>query len=307
MKAYKGFDVEPDGTLNCRGFQYAEGETYETDSAVLCETGFHACLEPMDVLDYYHPSTGAVIHEVEVADDAVGHEPHELKDSKVASTRITIGARIDIMGMVKVHLGPVWDRVAKVRAAKPDQYTSGDRSTAATSGDRSTAATSGYRSTAATSGDQSTAATSGDQSTAATSGYRSTAATSGHQSTAATSGNLSTAATSGRRSTAATSGYRSTAATSGYRSTAATSGDQSTVTVQGEESIALAGGWKCSASGAAGCWLVLAERDDDGHILGVQAVKVGSLVLGELIEPGVSYGLIDGFVMPVGVDGEALA
>jgi len=235
VKAYKGFDVEPDGTLNCRGFQYAEGETYETDSAVLCETGFHACLEPMDVLDYYHPSTGAVIHEVEVADDAVGHEPHELKDSKVASTRITIGARIDIMGMVKVHLGPVWDRVAKVRAAKPDQYTSGDRSTAATSGDRSTAATSGYR------------------------------------------------------------------------STAATSGDQSTVTVQGEESIALAGGWKCSASGAAGCWLVLAERDDDGHILGVQAVKVGSLVLGELIEPGVSYGLIDGFVMPVGVDGEALA
>ena len=113
MKAYKGFSAN----MTCRGFQYAEGETYETDSAVLCETGFHACLEPMDVFGYYHPSTGAVIHEVEVADDAVGHEPHELKDSKVASTRITIGARIDIMGMVKVHLGLIWDRVAKVRAA----------------------------------------------------------------------------------------------------------------------------------------------------------------------------------------------
>ena len=231
MKAYKGFDAN----MTCRGFQYAEGETYETDSAVLCETGFHACLEPMDVFGYYHPSTGAVIHEVEVADDAVGHEPHELKDSKVASTRITIGARIDIMGMVKVHLGLVWDRVAKVRAAKPDQYTSGDQSTAATSGDQSTAATSGYR------------------------------------------------------------------------STAATSGDQSTATVQGEESIALAGGWRCSASGAAGCWLVLAERDDEGRILGVQAVKVGSLVLGERIEPGVLYALIDGFVVPVSADGEALA
>ena len=222
MKAYKGFNAD----MTCRGFQYAEGETYETDSAVLCETGFHACLEPMDVFDYYHPSSGAVIHEVEVADDAVGHEPHELNDSKVASTRITIGARIDIMGMVKVHLGLVWDRVAKVRAAKPDQYTSG---------------------------------------------------------------------------------YQSTAATSGDQSTAATSGDQSTVTVQGEESIALAGGWKCSASGAAGCWLVLAERDDEGRILGVQAVKVGSLVLGERIEPGVLYALIDGFVVPVSADGEALA
>ena len=285
MKAYKGFDAN----MTCRGFQYAEGETYETERAVLCETGFHACLEPMDVFGYYHPSTGAVIHEVEVADDAVGHEPHELKDSKVASTRITIGARIDIMGMVKVHLGLVWDRVAKVRAAKPDQYTSGDRSTAATSGDRSTAATSGYRSTAATSGYRPTAATSGDQSTAATSGYQSTAATSGDRSTAATSGDRSTAATSGDRSTAATSGYRSTA------------------TVQGEESIALAGGWKCSASGAEGCWLVLAERDDDGSILGVRAVKVGSLVLGERIEPGVPYALIDGFVVPVSAGGEALA
>ena len=276
MKAYKGFDAN----MTCRGFQYAEGETYETDSAVLCETGFHACLEPMDVFGYYHPSNGAVIHEVEVADDAVGHKPYELRDSKVASTRITIGARIDIIGMVKVHLGLVWDRVAKVRAAKPDQYTSGYRSTAATFGYQSTAATSGYQSTAATSGDRSTAATSGDQSTAATSGYRSTAATSGGQSTAATSGD---------------------------QSTAATSGDQSTATVQGEESIALAGGWMCSASGAAGCWLVLAERDDDGHILGVQAVKVGSLVLGERIEPGVLYALIDGFVVPVSADGEALA
>ena len=244
MKAYKGFDVEPDGTLNCRGFQYIEGETYTTERAVLCETGFHACLEPMDVLGYYHPSTGAVIHEVEVADDAVGHEPHELRDSKVATTRITVGARIDIMGMVKAHLGLVWDRVAKVRAAKPNQYSSG------------------YRSTAATSGYQSTAATSGDQSTAATSGYQ---------------------------SIAATSGYRSTAATSGDQSIAATSGDRSIVTVQGKESIAVAGGWKCSASGAEGCWLVLAERDDDGRILDLITVKVGDVVDGILIEPGVLY------------------
>ena len=280
MKAYKGFDVEPDGTLSCRGFQYIEGETYTTERAVLCKTGFHACLEPMDVLGYYHPSTGAVIHEVEVADDAVGHEPHELRDSKVATTRITVGARIDIMGMVKAHLGLVWDRVAKVRAAKPNQYSSGDQSIAATSGYRSIAATSGYRSTAATSG---------YLSTAATSGYRSIAATSGDQSIAATSGYRSTAATSGYLSTAATSGDQSIAATSGDQSIAATSGDQSIVTVQGKESIAVAGGWKCSASGAEGCWLVLAERDDDGRILDLITVKVGDVVDGILIKPGVLY------------------
>ena len=141
-------------------------------------------------------------------------------------------------------------------------------------------------STAATSGDKSTAATSGDKSTAATSGVESTAATSGYKSAAATSGDRSTAATSGVESTAATSGYKSTAATSGYKSTAATSGD---------ESIAVAGGHECRARGALGCWLVLAERDTTGHILGVQAVPVD----GDTIRAGALYVLRGGKVVEV--------
>ena len=106
------------------------------------------------------------------------------------------------------------------------------------------------------------------------------------RSTAATSGYRSTAATSGDESTAATSGDRSTAATSGYKSTAATSGD---------ESIAVAGGYECRARGALGCWLVLAERDDIGHILGVQAVPVD----GDTIRAGALYVLRGGKVVEV--------
>ena len=107
---------------------------------------------------------------------------------------------------------------------------------------------------------------------------------------AATSKYKSTAATSGEYSTAATSGYKSTAATSGDFSTAATSGDKSTAVVEGKESIALAGGLKSKAKGALGCWLVLAERDDEGHILGVKAVKVD----GVHIKPDTFYILKDG-------------
>ena len=132
-----------------------------------------------------------------------------------------------------------------------------------------------------------------DRSTAATSGYRSTAATSGYESTAATSGNESTAATSGNESTAATSGYESTAATSGYRSTAATSGYRSTAIVEGEDSVAIALGARSKAKGALGCWLILAEweENDDGmYRKDVKCFKVD----GEIIKADMFYMLEDG-------------
>ena len=258
--AYKGFNSD----LTCRGFQYTEGENYEQQRpAELCSTGFHACLEPLDVLAYYHHADGAVYHQVELGGDAKRSEGGG--DSKVASKKIKIGAKIDIFGMVKVHFRAVWDRVNTAKAEAEDRARKALQAGAE-------GATSGYRSTAATSGDQSTAATSGHRSTAATSGYE------------------STAATSGDRSTAATSGDRSTAATSGY---------QSTVKVTGAESIAVAGGYGCRASGADGCWLVLAERDDEGHILGVKSVRVGGKSGGLRIKPGALYTLIDGKVTEV--------
>lgn len=52
MKAYKGFDRN----MKCRGFQYQEGETYHEDTANLCNSGFHACEMPLDVLRYYAPA-----------------------------------------------------------------------------------------------------------------------------------------------------------------------------------------------------------------------------------------------------------
>lgn len=47
--AYKGFNE----LMKCRCFQYAEGQTYETDKAVLCECGYHAYTNPLDVFNYY--------------------------------------------------------------------------------------------------------------------------------------------------------------------------------------------------------------------------------------------------------------
>ena len=93
MKAYKGFNKD----MTCRGFQFEEGETYHEENAKLCESGFHACLNPLDCFSYYAPSE-SVYHEVEL--DEVLNEKSE--DSKICGKTIKIGAKLDAFGMVKI-------------------------------------------------------------------------------------------------------------------------------------------------------------------------------------------------------------
>ena len=89
-KAYKAFNAD----LTCRGFQYEEGKTYEMDeNPELCIRGFHACLNLLDVFNYYNGVFGedVVVHEVEL--DGVSDEKNK-GDSKVVAKKITIGKRI---------------------------------------------------------------------------------------------------------------------------------------------------------------------------------------------------------------------
>ena len=89
-KAYKAFKAD----LTCRDFQYEEGKTYEIDcESKLCNRGFHACLNLLDVFDYYYGEFGKdiVIHEVEL--EGVSDERDE-DNSKVVAKKIKIGKRI---------------------------------------------------------------------------------------------------------------------------------------------------------------------------------------------------------------------
>ena len=94
MKAYKGFNKD----MTCKGFQYEEGKTYTTDEAKLCESGFHACENPLDCFGYYAPGQ-SVYHEVELED--VSDEKGD--DTKRCGKRIKIGAALDVAGLVKAH------------------------------------------------------------------------------------------------------------------------------------------------------------------------------------------------------------
>ena len=127
MKAYKGFDEN----MQCRGFQYEEGKTYETDKAELCETGFHACTSPLNVFAYYPPVKNSKYHVVEI--ENVTDEKSD--DSKVCGTKITVGAELGIPGLVKAHVEWVKENVTKhVEKGDSEAVAVGDRESASAGG-----------------------------------------------------------------------------------------------------------------------------------------------------------------------------
>ena len=131
---------------------------------------------------------------------------------------------------------------------------------------------------------------SGNCSTAGSSGDYSTAGSSGYYSTAGSSGYCSTAGSSGYCSTAGSSGYCSTAGSSGYCSTAAATGAYCSAKADGKDSIAVVNGACGKACGALGCYLVLTEYDDDGHMICAKMARVD----GSAIRENVYYTLKNG-------------
>ena len=113
---------------------------------------------------------------------------------------------------------------------------------------------------------------------------------SGDYSTAGSSGYSSTAGSSGRCSTAGSSGDYSTAGSSGRCSTAAATGAYCRAKADGKDSIAVVNGACGKACGALGCYLVLTEYDDDGHMLCAKMAKVD----GSAIKENVYYTLKNG-------------
>ena len=105
IKSYKGFQKD----MTCRDFQYKEGGEYEEKQADVCNSGFHACEYPLDCFYYYSPNC-SVYHEVEQEGE---FSKKNNGDSKVASTKIKIGAQINIAGLVKAAIEYTTERVKK--------------------------------------------------------------------------------------------------------------------------------------------------------------------------------------------------
>ena len=258
IKAYKAFDKD----LSCRGFKYEVGKEYEeTGDIKACEKGFHACPYPLDVFGYYAPA-GSRFCEVEQSGKIDDSE-----SDKVCSSKIRIGAELDIRGLVKAAVSYVKERCTNECNAKPGKPATAGDSGAATAGNYG-AATAGNRG-------------------AATAGNRG----------AATAGNYGAATAGNRGAATAGDGGAATAGDGG----AATAGNYGAATARGKAStgsngLSVARGKNVQVKGGIGAILVIAEeRDDTYDIVDWKAVAVD----GEVVKADTWYRLENGELVEV--------
>ena len=138
IKSFKGFKHD----MTCKAFQYKEGESYEEDTAIVCKKGFHACEYPLDCFKYYNPAE-SVFHEVEQS----GKIDRDC-DTKTASTKIKIGAEINIAGMVKAAIEYTVNRANKETGSDKNNGASsatGDYGASSATGNCGASSATGYK------------------------------------------------------------------------------------------------------------------------------------------------------------------
>lgn len=92
--AYKGMNSD----MTCRDFKYELGKSYKTDKVKLCYYGFHACLNPRDVLDYYYQEESSRYFKVLLSGEITKCDE---TDTKVVTKEITILEEINIDEIIK--------------------------------------------------------------------------------------------------------------------------------------------------------------------------------------------------------------
>ena len=231
IKTYKGFNKY----MTCRGFQYEEGKEYEEESVEVCDHGFHACEYPLDCLGYYSPSE-SVYHEVEQSGEIQKHS----EDTKVASTKIKIGAEISIAGLVKAAIEYTVKRVNK-DAESDEKYgassATGDKGASSATGYKGASSATGYKGASSATGDKGASSATGDKGASSATGYK------------------------GASSATGTYGASSATGTCGASSATGYKGASS---AEDKDAVAVAWGYKSKAKGVLGAFLVFADWEYTG-------------------------------------------
>ena len=241
--AYKGFDAN----LQCRGYQFEVGKAAEpiTGKIVQCSRGYHACQNPLDVLDFYPFENGNRFAKV-----TMRGQIDRSDNKKWAAAELTVDVELTFPAFVTEGIRWVWD-ACKTPATTAGNVTGGDYAKNASSGHSATNASSGRSATNASSGDYANNASSGD---------------------------YANNASSGRSATNASSGRSATNASSGDYANNASSGDYGYNDASGAHAVICGAGRDTQYKGAAGVWISAAEYvriDDAWHCIGFATGQAG--------------------------------
>ena len=241
--------------MKCREFQYKEGGEYEHPGEVkACECGFHACEYPLACFSYYSPAD-SVFHEVELSGDFSKDED----DTKVAASKIKIGARLDIAGLVNASFEYVKEKADKTKS----NHSKADN--------KINSATGNWSANSAT----------------------------GNWSANSATGNWSANSATGDRSANSATGDRSANSATGYGSANISTGIECKNDAAGHANISVGWGKNNKCKGCVGSYLVLSEWGEwDGEkypFVGAQMVKID----GEKIKADTWYMLKGGEIVEV--------
>ena len=277
IKSYKGFNKD----MTCRGFKYEEGKEYEEEKADACHSGFHACEHPLDCLGYYSPNE-SVYHEVEQS----GEFDRGEDDSKVASTKIKIGVRLDVAGLVKAAIDFTMSRVKK--EARSDE----DYGASSATGYYGASSATGYKGASSATGDYGASSATGYYGASSATGYKGASSATGYKGASSATGDYGASSATGNCGASSATGYKGASSATD------------------PESVAVAWGYKGKAMGVLGSHIVLAEwkyigkEDDDRYdssdqkaweFVGAKMFRVD----GEKVKPDTWYRLENGELMEV--------
>ena len=237
MKAYKGFNKD----MTCRGFRFEEGKEYHEENASLCNSGFHACENPLDCYNYYGVAN-SVFHEVEIDD----LDEKRGEDSKVCGKTIKIGARLSAAKICEAHFEYVKSHTTHEVNAGDNEGASAGAYGSASAGASGSASAGAYGSASA------------GESGSASAGWKGSAS-------AGESGSASAG-----ESGSASAGWKGSASAGEYGSASAgesgkcVSGGSASV---GKNGCAVAKGNGCKVRGGVGSVLIIAEENNNDYAI----------------------------------------
>ena len=154
MKKRKGYKAFEKGMI-CKGKQYAENTVFEEDTAEICKSGMHFCINPLDVLNYYPliDDNGGLSEFAEV--EAL-YEPITDDGEKYCTKKLKVCAKLSLAGFIKSSFEFIKESCKKnnkkIKTRKKDfsqLAASGDDSKLAASGNSSKLELNGLKSVGA--------------------------------------------------------------------------------------------------------------------------------------------------------------